>query len=145
MVRAGLVTDWPQLGSVGRAATLAACAGVALPLVVGWATGLAFALPAVEALFVGVILTATSVSITAQTLMELGSLRTVEGTTVLGAAVIDDVIGLLVFSFAIAFTGAGASDLVGVVVPLGAFFIVMFWFGAHLVPWIVDRSERLRR
>src|SRR5258708_37248741 len=76
--------------------------------------------------------------------MELGSLRTVAGSTVLGAAVIDDVIGLLVFSFAIAFTGAGASDLAGVILPLSAFFIVMFWLGGHLVPWIVDRSERLR-
>ncbi|HEX9494860.1 MAG TPA: cation:proton antiporter [Candidatus Limnocylindria bacterium] len=144
MFRAGLETDWPQLRSVGRAATLAACAGVALPLAVGWATGLAFALPAVESLFVGVILTATSVSITAQTLMELGSLRTVEGTTVLGAAVIDDVIGLLVFSFAIAFTGAGASDLVGVVVPLGAFFLVTIGVGRRALPWLAERSERLR-
>src|SRR5258708_9737794 len=74
MFRAGLETDWPQLRATGRAATLAACAGVAVPLALGWATALAFALPNVEALFVGVILTATSVSITAQTLMELGSL-----------------------------------------------------------------------
>jgi Kef-type K+ transport system membrane component KefB len=143
MFRAGLETDWPQLRATGRAATLAACAGVAVPLAVGWATGLAFALPAVEALFVGVILTATSVSITAQTLMELGSLRTVEGSTVLGAAVIDDVIGLLVFSFAVAFTGAGASDLVGVVLPLSAFFLVAFGLGGRVLPWIVERSERL--
>jgi Kef-type K+ transport system membrane component KefB len=144
MFRAGLETDWPQLRATGRAATLAACAGVAVPLAVGWATGLAFSLPAVESLFVGVILTATSVSITAQTLMELGSLRTVEGSTVLGAAVIDDVIGLLVFSFAVAFTGAGASDLTGVILPLTAFFIVMFTLGGRVVPWIVERSERLR-
>lgn len=144
MFRAGLETDWPQLRATGRAATLAACAGVALPLAVGWATGLAFALPGVEALFVGIILTATSVSITAQTLMELGSLRTVEGSTVLGAAVIDDVIGLLVFSFAVAFTGAGASDLAGVVLPLAAFFLVAFGLGGRVLPWIVERSERLR-
>jgi Na+:H+ antiporter len=144
MFRAGLETDWLQLRATGRAATIAACAGVAVPLAVGWATGLAFSLPGVESLFVGVILTATSVSITAQTLMELGSLRTVEGSTVLGAAVIDDVIGLLVFSFAVAFTGAGASDLAGVIVPLVAFFGVMFWLGGRVVPWIVERSERLR-
>ncbi len=144
MFRAGLETDWPQLRATGRAATVAACAGVAVPLAVGWATGLAFALPGVEALFVGVILTATSVSITAQTLMELGSLRTVEGSTVLGAAVIDDVIGLLVFSFAIAFTGAGAADFGGVVLPLAAFFLVTFGLGGRVLPWIIERSERMR-
>src|SRR5260221_2337163 len=144
MFRAGLETDWPQLRAAGRAATRGGCGGVAVPLAFGGASGLAFALPAVEALFVGVMLTATSVSITAQTLMELGSLRTVEGSTVLGAAVIDDVIGLLVFSFAVAFTGAGASDLVGVVVPLLAFFLVTFGIGGRVLPWIVERSEHLR-
>src|SRR5260370_40608483 len=144
MFRAGLETDWLQLRATGRAATIAACAGVAVPLAVGWATGLAFSLPAVESLFVGVILTATSVSITAQTLMQLCSLRTVEGSTVLGAAVIDDVIGLLVFSFAVAFTGAGASSLAGVVLPLSAFFLFAFGIGGRVLPWVIQQSQRLR-
>ena len=111
MFLAGLETDWDQLRATGKAAFVAAALGVVVPLVgrlrpFSWL----FGLPPIEALFVGVILTATSVSITAQTLMEMGSLQTVEGATVLGAAVIDDVIGLVVFSLVVALTGTGAEQ-----------------------------------
>src|SRR5436189_192559 len=75
----------------------------------GTATAAAFGMPIFwEAIFVGTILTATSVSISAQTLMELGVLRSKEGSTILGAAVIDDVMGLVVLSIVVAF--AQASD-----------------------------------
>src|SRR5438552_635244 len=146
MFLAGLETDWDQLRATGKAAFVAASAGVAVPLVAGYALALAFGLPPVEALFVGVILTATSVSITAQTLMELGSLQTVEGATVLGAAVIDDVIGLVVFSLVIALTGSGAEQ-----VNLGwlaGYLVIFFVLSATVAPWLISRilrlAERLR-
>ncbi len=112
MFLAGLETDWPQLRAAGRASFLAASAGVAVPLVAGWATARAFGMSDVEAVFVGVILTATSVSITAQTLVELGSIGTLEGVTILGAAVIDDVIGIIVFSIAIAMSGGKVASVI---------------------------------
>jgi Kef-type K+ transport system membrane component KefB len=146
MFLAGLETDWEQLRATGRAAFVAASLGVAAPLTAGFGLALLFGLPPVESLFVGVILTATSVSITAQTLMELGSLQTIEGATVLGAAVIDDVIGLVVFSLVVALTGAGAgpSDLVRLVV----FLFVFFALSATIMPWLISRlvsySERFR-
>jgi Kef-type K+ transport system membrane component KefB len=66
-----------------------------------------------EALFIGTVLTATSVSISAQTLMELGKLKSKEGSTILGAAVIDDVIGIIVLSFVIAFKPPVADGAAG--------------------------------
>jgi len=67
-----------------------------------------------EAIFIGAVLTATSVSISAQTLMELGRLRSREGMTIMGAAVIDDVLGIIVLSFVIALGASHATDLAGV-------------------------------
>ena len=67
MFLAGLETDWHQLLANGRAAFVSATAGVILPLIAGYGLAIAFGLPPVEALFVDIILTATSVSITAST------------------------------------------------------------------------------
>ena len=141
MFLAGLETDWDQLRATGKAAFVAASLGVVAPLVGGYALALLFGLPTIEALFVGVILTATSVSITAQTLMEMGSLQTVEGATVLGAAVIDDVIGLVVFSLVVALTNRGTEqDNLG---WLAAYLLVFFVVSATLAPWLIPRLLRL--
>ncbi|MDE3074693.1 MAG: cation:proton antiporter [Chloroflexota bacterium] len=144
MFLAGLETDWSQMKQTGRAALISACLGVALPLAAGWGVALLFHRPVLESLFVGVILTATSVSITAQTLMELGSLQTLEGATVLGAAVIDDVIGLVVFSLAIAATGSVHENLAWLAAALVAFMAVCFFVGRRLLPWLIARSDALR-
>lgn len=103
MFVAGLETDMQQMRRVGGVAFLSATLGVILPFIAGF--GLAYGLgnPLAESLFVGTLLTATSVSISAQTLKELGRLKTREGTTILGAAVIDDVLGLIVLSLILAF------------------------------------------
>src|SRR6195256_5824120 len=124
MFLAGLETDSAQLRATGKAAFSAASFGVAVPLAGGFGVGRLFGLDDVQSLFVGVILTATSVSITAQTLMELGRLQTEEGATILGAAVIDDVIGLVVFSLVVALTSSGAEqvNLAWMAVYLIAFF-----------------------
>ena len=62
-----------------------------------------------EGIFIGTILTATSVSISAQTLLDLGALRTREGSTILGAAVIDDVMGIIVLSLVVALAKASGA------------------------------------
>src|SRR4030095_15134599 len=84
-----------------------------------------------DGIFVGTILTATSVSISAQTLLELGALRTREGSTILGAAVIDDVWGIFVLSLLVAFakaSAAGGVDVVGLLVV--ALRITLFFAAA---------------
>ena len=110
MFIAGLETDLKEMRRVGRVAFWAAFGGVALPMIGGIAVATAFGLPVFwEGIFIGTILTATSVSISAQTLMELGALRTREGATILGAAVIDDVMGIVVLSVVVAWAKASAN------------------------------------
>jgi len=109
MFVAGMETDLAEMKRVGKVAFWSAAGGVVLPFALGILAGRLFGYPWVESIFVGTVLTATSVSISAQTLLELGAMRSREGTTILGAAVIDDVMGIIVLSLVIAFTGAGVS------------------------------------
>jgi Kef-type K+ transport system membrane component KefB len=111
MFIAGLETDLDRMRRVGRVAAIAGAAGVFVPLVLGFGAALPFGYPAQQALFVGVVLTATSVSITVQTLIELGQLETKEGTTLLAAAVIDDVIAIIVLSVFVALSGSGGGSI----------------------------------
>jgi Kef-type K+ transport system membrane component KefB len=140
MFVAGLETDLAEMRRVGTVAFWAAFGGVILPMAGGIATASLFGLPLYwEGIFVGTILTATSVSISAQTLMELGALRSREGATILGAAVIDDVMGIIVLSFVVAFarTSGGGADLAGValvVVRMAAYFAVAIAAGRFLGP-----------
>lgn len=144
MFLAGLETDWDQLQATGKGAFIAATLGVVAPLGFGFAVSLVFGYPWLVCLFVGVVLTATSVSITAQTLTELGSLQTIAGSTVLGAAVVDDVIGLVVFSIAIVATGTQHANLLVLAVSLLLFFLGSFLVGPKFVHWAMRLAERLR-
>jgi Na+:H+ antiporter len=107
MFLAGLETDMGTMRRVSVPAFAVATGGVVLPFAGGFALGEAFHLGLKETLFLSAILTATSVSISAQTLRELGRLQTKEGTTILTAAVIDDVMGIIVLAFVFALTGGG--------------------------------------
>ena len=110
MFSAGLGTNLRDLLRTGPKALAIACAGVLVPLAGGtllyqcfygfspWGSEKFF-----TAVFIGVIMTATSVSITVETLKELGKLKTQLGTTILSAAIIDDVIGILVLTFVVGF------------------------------------------
>ncbi len=110
MFSAGLETDLKELLKTGPIAFLIACAGVFVPLVGGTLLYMAFYGAApwgsenfYKAVFIGVIMTATSVSITVQSLKELGKLKGKVGTTILSAAIIDDVIGIIVLTFVVGF------------------------------------------
>lgn len=110
MFSAGLETDLKDLLKTGPIAALIACAGVFIPLVCGALLYMAFYGVApwgseefYKAVFVGTILTATSVSITVESLREMGKLKGKVGTTILSAAIIDDVIGIIVLTFVIGF------------------------------------------
>src|SRR5439155_135876 len=107
MFVAGMETDLREMRRVGKVAFWAALGGVLLPLLGGAAAARLFGYGWGEGFFMGAVLTATSVSISAQTLMELKSLRSREGSTILGAAVIDDVMGIIVLSLVVAFVGGG--------------------------------------
>ena len=135
MFIAGLETDVGEMRRVGYVAFWTAAAGVALPLFAGAGVAVAFGMPLLwEGVFIGTILTATSVSITAQTLMEIGALRSREGTVILGAAVIDDVMGIIVLSLVVAFARAdGVVDPVSIALVMGrmvAYFTLAVLVGA---------------
>lgn len=135
MFSAGLQTNLKDLIKTGAKAFVIACAGVFVPLVGG--TLLYFGFYGVSplgspefyrAIFIGVIMTATSVSITVQTLKELGKLTTEVGTTVLSAAIIDDVIGIIVLTFVVGMNG-GETKPLEVIIKTVLFFVFAFVLG----------------
>ena len=118
MFSAGLETDLKELVKTGPIAALIACAGVFVPLVCGALLYMGFYGVApwgseafYKAVFVGTILTATSVSITVESLKEMGKLKGKVGTTILSAAIIDDVIGIIVLTFVIGFKSPDSNPM----------------------------------
>ena len=106
MFCAGMETDIKELKACGKASFIIALCGVLVPLAGGFATAYFFNRPGMiesdasasiflQNIFIGVILTATSVSITVETLKELGKLKTRSGNAILGAAIIDDILGIV--------------------------------------------------
>ena len=123
LATAGLETNLAAMRRVGRAAFLAAVGGVIVPLVAGTALALGFGLDVRASVFCGAILTATSVGITAAALQSMGLLTGRAGMTILAAAVIDDVLGLVVLAVVVAETTSGSS-LLGLFVPMALTLIV---------------------
>jgi len=135
MFSAGLETNLKDLIKTGLIACLIACAGVFVPLVGGSLLYMGFYGTSpwgsdgfYSAVFIGVIMTATSVSITVQTLKELGKLKGKVGTTILSAAIIDDIIGIIVLTFVIGFKSPDSNPS-KVVINTILFFIFAFIVG----------------
>ena len=129
MFSAGLSTNLRQLKKTGLKATAIACFGVFVPLVFGTILYMVFYGFApwgddefYKAVFIGTILTATSVSITAQTLKDLGKIKEEVSTTIMSAAIIDDVIGIIVLTFVIGFKDPDA-DPANVLLMTLLFFV----------------------
>jgi Kef-type K+ transport system membrane component KefB len=148
MFVAGLETDLGEMRRVGKVAFWSAFGGVVLPLVGGAITATAFGYPLYwEGIFIGTILTATSVSISAQTLMEIGALRSREGATILGAAVIDDVMGIMLLSLVVAFAKASAGGVSVAQIGLVALRIVVYFalavLGGRAIPVVLAWARKL--
>ncbi len=165
MFSTGLETNIKELKSAGLASTLIACSGVAIPMVFGILIALPFSdlglgvTNIYNCIFIGAILTATSVAITVSVLKELGKINTKLGTTIVSAAIIDDVIGIIVLSIVTGIAQAGdASDLTGfewfkaqwwgTVILIIAFFIVAIAGGfgiSKLFKWLDSRWPTTHR
>ncbi len=135
MFSAGLETNLKELVKTGPIALLIACCGVFIPLAGGTLLYMGFygASPVgstefYKAVFIGVIMTATSVSITVQSLKEMGKLKGKVGTTILSAAIIDDVIGIIVLTFVIGFENPD-SNPGKVVISTVLFFVLAIVVG----------------
>jgi Kef-type K+ transport system membrane component KefB len=112
MFTAGMETDVKELKKTGKASLVIALFGVIVPLIGGFiVAGLfseSFSSPEdkmvlLKNIFIGIILTATSVSITVETLREMGKLKTGSGTAILGAAIIDDILGIIILTVIMSF------------------------------------------
>lgn len=130
MFAVGLETDLKELIKTGPIAFLIACAGVFVPLVLGTILYMAFYGTApwgsehfYKAVFIGTIMTATSVSITVAALQELGKIKSKVGTTIVSAAIIDDVIGIIVLTVVLGFKNPSSSPSM-VIVKTIAFFVI---------------------
>lgn len=147
MFSAGLETDIEKLKKSGLKAIAIAVAGVSIPLVLGTVMYMCFygfSAPGtagyIEAVFIGTILTATSVSITVQVLKELGKISTEIGTTIMSAAIIDDVIGIVVLTAVIGLKDPNANPGL-VCLKTAAFFALAFVAGIVIfkIMQMIDR------
>ncbi len=154
MFSAGLETDLKDLMKTGPIAALIACAGVFVPLVFGALLYMAFFGAApwgseefYKAVFVGTILTATSVSITVESLKEMGKLKGRVGTTILSAAIIDDVIGIIVLTFVIGFKNPESKPIAVLsnTVLFFLFAVVVGFISYKIFKYIDTRYPHTRR
>ena len=123
----GLESDLKQLQAVGVQAVVVACVGVAVPFAAG-TLGLMsiFHVPTIAAIFAGAALTATSIGITSKVLSEMGQLKSKEGQIIVGAAIIDDVLGIIVLAVVASLAKTGSVDVMNVgylIVSATAFLI----------------------
>lgn len=147
LFRVGLEVKSSELMKVGGTATLVACSGVVVPFIMGTAIMLFWGAPTNEAIFVGAAMVATSVGITAQVLSAKGLLHATSSKIILAAAVIDDVLGLLVLAVVSSITH-GKLDFV----QLGltafaavAFTVIIATWGTKAVKHVVPRVDRTLR
>ena len=141
----GLETDLKKLLSVGGAAFAVAVVGVVLPFAFGYWVAQALGLEMLPAIVAGAALTATSVGITARVFSDLGKLQSVEGQIVLGAAVIDDVIGLIILAIVSDLVAGTAPSALGVARTTGiafGFLVVALVAGRFVIPPVFDLIAR---
>lgn len=146
MLLAGLELHIEDLLESGRVSALAGILGVFVPLGLGYAVSILFGLGGVAALFMALTLAATSVSISAQTLMELNVLRTRVGLALLGAAVFDDIFVILILSISIALVGGAAGGLASVgitVLGMVAYLVLAIAAGFWILPRLIQAADRL--
>jgi Kef-type K+ transport system membrane component KefB len=145
MFLAGLELHFDEMKQNLRVAALAGLMGVFWPVLLGWGVGLLFGLDQSAAIFLGLTLGATSVSISAQTLIELKALRSRVGLSLLGAAVFDDILIILLLSVFLAIVGGGGSgyDILIILVRMILFLIFSVLLGLWVLPWIIRRISQL--
>lgn len=145
MFLAGLELNINEITGNKKASSLSGIFGVILPTALGFLVGYLSKMTLEQSLFLGLSLAATSVSISAQTLMELGKLRTRVGFGLLAAAVFDDILVILLLSSFLAFT-SDSTGLVGILivfVRMVAFLLLSVAVGIYVLPWLARKIANL--
>lgn len=143
MFIAGLETDVDEFKRTGKASTFVGFGGIIFPLLVGYLAGVLLGLSTMQSWFLGLLLSATSVSISVQALKEMNQLKSREGTTILGAAVIDDVVVIIALAFLMSFAG-GDINLSVIILKKVLFFAGAIFVGWKVVPWFLNRFSSLK-
>lgn len=150
MFMAGIESNLNQLKKYFKPALAVAIAGVLLPVLIMGGTSFLFGYHFQEALFIGVVFSATSVSISVVVLREFKQLESQEGATILGAAVADDIIGVLLLSLMISLISGNSSDnsgaqnnLISQLLFQGVFFIGVYLLVKWIAPAIMKLSNQL--
>jgi len=143
MFIAGLETDVDEFKRTGKASTFVGVGGIVFPLLVVYLAGILLGLSTMQSWFLGLLLSATSVSISVQALKEMNQLKSREGATILGAAVIDDVVVIIALAFLMSFAG-GDINLSVVILKKVFFFAGAIFVGWKVVPWFLNRFSSLK-
>jgi len=150
MFLAGLEADLKELNNNMKAAVLVAVGGVVFPILMTYGLAQFFDFTTAEAIFLGLLLAATSVSISVQTLRELGWLNTKEGAALLGAAVLDDILVVILIAVTSGFFGVSSSHGGGdtsigwVLGKMAIFFVVLFIVAKWVVPHFIKLFAKFR-
>ena len=145
MFIAGLETDLREMNRNLKPSLAVAVGGIALPLAGGYAGGKLMGLDDAESLFLGLLFSATSVSISVQTLKDLGKLKTRESATILGAAIADDILVVVLLAFMTSFVlGQGDVHLGWIIGKKALFFALVLLLGWKVVPWVMKKLVPLR-
>lgn len=151
MFGAGLETDIKELKDSGKSCAVIAAFGVIIPLVVGYLIAAYFNTDPnamLENVFIGVILTATSVSITVETLKEMGKLSTRSGNAILGAALIDDILGIIALTLVTSFADPDVEIMLvlGKILVFFALSLVLGFVLHKLIDiWMLSNNKNLQR
>lgn len=142
MFLAGIETDIREMKKSGKASTLVALGGVIVPLLLTYFICRIFNFDSSTALFFGVISTATSVSITVQTLRELNMLKSKQGCTILGAAVIDDILGIILLTIVIALIKPSSSESILFVLAKILIYFVLAYLISKLILGLFSKYKK---
>lgn len=143
MFIAGLETDMDEFKKSGKAAAFVGVLGIIVPLSMGYLAGLVMELSAIQAVFLGLLLSATSVSISVQALKEMNKLKSKEGSAILGAAVIDDILVIIALAFLMSMAGEDV-HLGTVIIKKVIFFAVAILLAWKVVPIMLRKFAPLR-
>ena len=134
----GLETSLFKLKRMGKNSTFVATGGVILPLLLGIGVGIFFRFTTQESIVIGLILVATSVGVTVRTLLDIHALDTDVGTTILGSAVIDDVLGIILLAFVL---GMDSPIYVGIKIVI--FFLIFLYLGLKVMDRLLNLGDKI--
>lgn len=134
----GLSTNLKSLKKLGKPSLAVALGGVFVPFGFGYISAILFDFTAAESIILGLILVATSVGVTVRALMDMDKLNSKAGNIILGAAVIDDIFGVLLLAFAL-----GLSSPLAIGLKIVLFFIVFLYIGLRVIERLLDFGEKI--